>query len=106
MHAESIDLGVNARLQPVFAHDIAIDGAADRVYSHAAKAIEIEDFDLRLSELDSRNMASQGPLCSEAKRGGSHLRRGCGVPARHEEPTTERAPHATMTTEGLLPSSD
>jgi hypothetical protein len=26
--------------------------AADRVYSHAAKAIEIEDFDLRLSELE------------------------------------------------------
>jgi hypothetical protein len=33
--------------------------AADMVYSHAAKAIEIEDFDLRLSELERVRELSQ-----------------------------------------------
>jgi hypothetical protein len=33
----------------------------------------------------SRNMSSQGPLCSEAKKGGTNLRRGRGIPARRRE---------------------
>src|SRR5471032_2357739 len=37
----------------------------------------------------SCNMSSQGPLCSEAKRGGTNLRRGRGDPAKHGKPTTK-----------------
>lgn len=44
----------------------------------------------------SRSMASQGPLCSEAKRDGSHLWRWRSVPARHEEPTTEEGSHGAI----------